>query len=46
MTIVIKWVEEVDQPVTSLSYVLTEKNKNVWHKPGGIDQTIVLCPYS
>lgn len=37
VTIVIKWVEEVDQPVNSLSFVLTEKNKNVWHSINGSD---------
>lgn len=44
VTIVLKWVEEVDQPINSISYVLTEKNKNCWHSIGGGDQTIVFCP--
>ena len=43
-TIVIKWVEEIDQPITSISFVLTEKNKNIWHNPDGQDQVIVFCP--
>jgi len=27
-----------------MSYVLTERNKNCWHRPGGTDQSIVFCP--
>lgn len=37
ITIVVKWVEEVDQPVTSISFVLTERNKQCWHRIGGTD---------
>ena len=44
ITVVINWVEDVDQPVNSLSYVLTEKQKNAWHNVGGSDQCIVMCP--
>ena len=44
MRIQISWVEEVDQPVTSISFVLTEKNKNVWHSLGGKDSVIAFCP--
>jgi hypothetical protein len=40
----ISWVAEVDQPVTSISFVLTEKKKNVWHSVGGKDQVIAFCP--
>ena len=43
-TIVVQWAHEVDQPVTSISWVLTEKNKQCWHNVGGIDQHIVMCP--
>ena len=30
--------------MTSISFVLTEKGKNVWHSPGGKDQVIAFCP--
>jgi hypothetical protein len=30
--------------VNSISYVLTEKNKNAWHSINGSDQRIVMCP--
>lgn len=40
----IQWVAEVDQPVTSISFVFTEKRKNVWHSIGGKDQVIAFCP--
>ena len=44
MTIVIKWVEEVEPPVHSINFVLTEKNKNIWHSIYGKDTIITLCP--
>ena len=44
ITAVLKWVVDVDQPITSISYVLTEKNKNCWHSIGGGDQVIVFSP--
>lgn len=40
----ISWVAEVDQPVTSISFVFTEKKKNLWHSVGGKDQVIAFCP--
>jgi len=45
ITIVIKWVEEIDQPITSISFVLTEKNKKVWHSPGGKDRVVIFSPH-
>ena len=44
ITIVLGWVEEVDPPINSISFVLTEKNKNCWHSINGQDQRIVMCP--
>lgn len=44
ITIVIKWVEQIDQPITSISFVLTEKNKNIWHSPGGKDRVVIFSP--
>lgn len=43
-TIVVQWMQDVDQPFTSISWVLTEKNKQCWHNVGGIDQHIIMCP--
>ena len=42
----VQWVEEVDQPVTSISFVLTERNKQCWHRIDGADQVIVFRPGS
>jgi hypothetical protein len=41
---IIKWIEEVEPPIHSLSFVILEKNKNLWHNVDGSDQTIVFCP--
>ena len=35
VTIVLGWVEEVDPSINSISFVLTEKNKNCWHSING-----------
>ena len=40
----IKWAEEVEHPVNSISFVITEKTKNVWHSINGQDSTIQFCP--
>jgi len=44
ITININWLEEIDLPVTSMSFVLMEKNKNCWHAIGGKDQHILFRP--
>lgn len=44
INIKIQWIADVDPPVTSISFVLTEKGKNVWHSPGGKDSVIAFCP--
>jgi hypothetical protein len=43
-TFVVKWIEEVEPSVNSICFVLTEKNKNVWHSINGCDQRIIMCP--
>jgi hypothetical protein len=34
-SIQLKWNHEIDKAITSISYVMTERNKNVWHQPDG-----------
>lgn len=41
---VFKWVEEIEPPVTSISFVLKEQKKEVWHSIGGKDRVVVFCP--
>lgn len=43
--IVFKWTEEVEPPVTSISFVFMEKMKKVWNNINGSDKVIVFCPY-
>lgn len=42
---VFKWTEEVEPPVTSISFVLMERGKKVWNNINGTDKVIVFCPY-
>ena len=40
-----KWTDEVEPPVSSMSFVFMEKAKQVWSNIDGKDKVIVFCPY-
>lgn len=40
-----KWTEEVEPPVTSMSFVFMESQKKVWNSIKGKDKVIVFCPF-
>ena len=42
--VVLKWVVDIEPPVHSISFVITEKNKNLWHSINGTDTVITFCP--
>lgn len=44
ITVVIKWVEDVDQPINSISFVVMEPGKKCWHNIDGSDKCITFCP--
>ncbi len=44
ITLVFQWIQEIDKPITSISFVLCEKNKKKWHSPGGKDNVLVFHP--
>jgi hypothetical protein len=43
-TISLKWLVDTDSPITSISFVVMEPGKNLWHSPEGVDQVMVFSP--
>ena len=43
ISITIQW-SAGEPPIKSMSFVLMERNKNIWHSINGTDQKIIMAP--